>query len=100
MTDKFSELPPPARRAGVSPENGKFDEAARLAQTSPNRALHVATDVSRKTYQALRTFRGEPFRSAEGEMQINMRNSTVHDDGIRRGDLYFTWIPTNNTESE
>lgn len=100
MTDKFSELPPPARRTGVSPENGKFDEAARLAQTSPNRALHVATEVSRKTYQALRIFRGEPFRSDEGEMQINMRNSSVYADGIRRGDLYFTWVPTNNTESE
>lgn len=48
---------------------------------------------------ALRQYTRSPFRETIGHIAIAMRNSSVESDGIRYGDVYFTWVYNISTDA-
>lgn len=91
MTSDFISLPPKRQKTRAA-DAYKLDEAVHKAMTSPGMALKVAEDVPRNLYASIYSYTSAPYVTEEGHVQVNMRNSRKDPDGIRRGDLYFTWI--------
>lgn len=82
--------------------NTEWDKHVATARQYPNQAVEIATGVREVTVNSLRQYvRRAPYATPEGHVEINLRNSKVDDDGIRRGTVFFTWIPSSNDkESE
>lgn len=91
MTSEFVSLPP-RRQKPRAADAYKLDEAVRVAMTNPGMALKVATNVPRSLYTSIYSYTSDPYVTNSGHVQVNMRNSVKGSDGVRRGDLYFTWI--------
>lgn len=86
-----SQLPP------RSSTNTEWDDAVITAQKNPGKVIEVATGINVVRINAVRQYVVRPpYRTPEGQIEVTMRGSKVWDDGIRRGDMYFTWQPTKN----
>lgn len=94
MSDKHEakvvgQLPP------RSSTNTEWDDAVATAQNNPGEAVEVATGISVIRINSVRQYvTRPPYLTADGQIEVTMRGSKVGDDGIRRGDMYFTFIPT------
>jgi hypothetical protein len=86
-------LPPRASRG----EDYDWDAAAILAATHPDEAVLAATHVPESRVKSVRGYTRRPFITEAGRIAVAVRNSTVEADGIRYGDVYFTW---ENTQEE
>lgn len=75
--------------------NTEWDDAVTVAKENPGEAVHVATGINVVRINSVRqyTFR-PPYKTAEGQIEVTLRGSRVEEDGVRRGDMYFTWHPT------
>jgi hypothetical protein len=94
MTRKLvGKLPPRASRG----EDYDWDGAARLAANHPTEAVLAAEHVPESRVKSVRGYTRSPFHTATGHIAVAVRNSTVEADGIRYGDVYFTW-QTNEEE--
>jgi hypothetical protein len=60
----------------------------------------AASGVKDSRVKSLRQYTRAPFVTDEGRIIIEVRNSSVHEDGYRYGDVYFRWEPKNTTEKE
>jgi hypothetical protein len=80
-------LPPRASRG----EDYDWDAAAILAATHPDEAVLAATHVPESRVKSVRGYTRRPFITEAGRIAVAVRNSTVEADGIRYGDVYFTW---------
>jgi len=83
-------LPPRASRG----EDYDWDAAALLAVQHPDEAVLAATHVPESRVKAVRGYKRKPFVSDTGHIMVAVRNSAVEADGIRYGDVYFLWEPT------
>lgn len=86
MEGKFAPLPRPANRAE------KWDRRAERAQERPGEAYLAAPNGTLNQYKALKMRKTAPFVQDDGHIEVNMRNSEVGEDGMRRGDIFMTWI--------
>lgn len=75
-----------------------WDDKALLAQEHPGQVVLAAEHIARTQYESVKTYRRPPYRTGEGHIRINIRNSKVEDDGKRYGDMFFTWIPREETD--
>jgi hypothetical protein len=88
MTRKLvGKLPPRASRG----EDYDWDGAAILAASHPTEAVLAAEHVPESRVKSVRGYTRAPFHTATGRIAVAVRNSTVEADGIRYGDVYFTW---------
>jgi hypothetical protein len=86
---------PPARRR---PSND-WDAMAIMAQHT-GKPTRAGTNVPISKIKSVRTYRRPPFRTDEGHIIINMRN-THHDPDLGTvGDMYFTWAPNEQQKEE
>lgn len=77
--------------------NTEWDDAVTTAKQNPGKVIEVATGINVVRINATRQYVVRPpYRTPEGQIEVTMRGSKVGDDGIRRGDMYFTWHPTKN----
>ena len=83
-------LPPRASRG----EDYDWDAAAILAAQHPDEAVLAANHVPESRVKSVRGYTRRPFVQDTGHIVVAVRNSTVEADGIRYGDVYFTWQPT------
>lgn len=91
MTRKLvGKLPPRASRG----EDYDWDAAAKLAAEHPDEAVLAATHVPESRVKSVRGYTRKPFVTETGRIGVAVRNSTVEADGIRYGDVYFIWEPT------
>ena len=81
-------LPP---RRGVRKGPYDWDDKARLAQKNPGVAVLAAEHVPESLTKSVRTYRNPPFVQTGGRIIVNVRNSALEPDGVRYGDVYFTW---------
>jgi hypothetical protein len=81
-------LPPRASRRG---EDYDWDAMALLAIKHPENAVLAAEHVPESRVKSLRGYTRYPFIQDTGHIRIAVRNSTMEDDGIRYGDVYFQW---------
>jgi hypothetical protein len=83
-------LPPRASRG----EDYDWDTAALLAVQHPGDAVLAASHVPESRVKSVRGYTRHPFVQDIGHIVVAVRNSTVEPDGIRYGDVYFQWEPT------
>lgn len=75
-----------------SSTNTEWDDAVITAQNNPGEAVEVAKGLNVVRINAVRQYViRPPYLTADGQIEVTMRGSKVGDDGIRRGDMYFTW---------
>jgi hypothetical protein len=93
MTRKLvGKLPPRASRG----EDYDWDAAAILAAKHPDESVLAATHVPESRVKSVRGYTRHPFIQTTGRIAVAVRNSTVEADGIRYGDVYFTWESFGN----
>lgn len=86
----LDELPPAQRRRDHYDWHGK----AALALANPDKVVLAYKDVPVSRIMSVRQYKTPPFMTAEGKIQVSMRDSYVDDrDGKRYGDVYFKWVP-------
>lgn len=86
---------PPSRRANAEYDWEKFAIMAR--DNYPN-AVKAFEQMPVTLVNSARTYDYPPFTTDSGFVQIHYRNSKVGEDGIRRGDVYISWVPGATTE--
>jgi hypothetical protein len=87
-------LPP---RASRGPDYD-WDSMALLAIKHPGEAVLAAEHVSDSRVKSLRGYNRYPFIQENGRIIIAVRNSSVEEDGIRYGDVYFVWQESREGE--
>lgn len=85
----------------VSPRRSKldWDTPALTARVNPGKAVLAGEKVRVGQISSIRGYNRPPFHDDGGDIQISMRNSYV-DDGVRYGDVYFTFIPKQKDSDE
>lgn len=91
MTTNQTGLPPINRRRKRLGDTFDADSKAREAQANPGTAVLALSDVKIGIASTIRKYRNAPFVTDSGNIEVNVRNSRVDLDGVRRGDIYFTW---------
>ena len=90
----LDELPPRNPTGGSTPIGDyDWDAMALLAKENPGKPVLAAEHVRDSRVKSVRGYRRAPFVSAEGRIIINVRNSAIEEDGVRYGDVFFTWEP-------
>jgi len=84
-------LPPSGRVVG----GHDWDALAKKAKRIAPKSLLAAENVRYSLIKSVKQYTRAPFRTAQGYIQVNMRNSYV-EDGVRYGNVWFTWMPYEN----
>lgn len=74
------------------PTKYDWDSPALLARLHPGKAVLAAENVRIGAISSVRAYTRSPFHDEHGDIEINMRNSRT-ENGVRWGDVYFTFIP-------
>ncbi len=74
-----------------------WDEFAVLAQEHPGQPVLAATHLKRTQIESVKTYRRPPYYTERGNIRVNFRNSVV-EDGVRYGDMYFTFVEREHHE--
>lgn len=83
----------PRRRSGVTEASAQWDPYALKAKEVYPNSVQVAEGVEEEFGKRLRRRRRDPYYTTEGHIKVSVLNTSVGKDGIRRGDVYFTWVP-------
>lgn len=86
---------PPLRRANAKYDWDAVAEQARLNYPDTVKAFE---NMPVTLVNSARTYDYPPFVRDDGFVRIHYRNSQVGEDGIRRGDVYLTWMPAATTK--
>lgn len=84
----LDELPKPQGARGA-----EWDNFAWAATLYPGKAIAAAENVPESRIRSLRQYNRPPFVMPDGRIKVHMRNSYVAANGVRYGDVYFTWVP-------
>lgn len=82
-------IPAPSRQSKYKINWDEFVDIAKLAK-SP---VLVAKNIRETQVKSMRLYTRHPFVQPDGRVKIALRNSRV-ENGIRLGDVYFEWVPT------
>jgi hypothetical protein len=82
---------PPPKSSGYKSDYD-WDGMARKAMTRPGVALLAYKDVPVSRIKSVRGYNRPPFIQNNGRIRIESR-TRVDDNGVRVGDIYFTWVP-------
>lgn len=94
MEGKFApELPPPSRISAAD-----WVVLAKKARQRPGKPMLAATNVRYSTIKGLMQRTRPPFVQDDGRIRVNMRNSSLDEDGVRYGDVWMTWEPRKGDE--
>lgn len=75
-----------------------WDEFAVLAQDHPGQPVLADKHIRRTLSESIKTYRRAPFYTERGHIRVNLRNSQIEDDGLRYGEMYFTWVEREHHE--
>lgn len=90
MKGKTVSAVPPVSRA-----RSKFDyDSPALVAKMTGQPVLARTKAPESNIKSVRGYKRAPFVTDEGRILVEVRNSSIHEDGKRYGDVYFTWIPT------
>jgi hypothetical protein len=88
MEGQILDAPPPDAKV-----KHNWDRMAALAKANPGKTVLAGKHVRDSLVKSVRKRNRPPFVTSEGEIIINLRNSTIEADGVRYGDVYFSWKP-------
>lgn len=74
-----------------------WDTPARLAKMSGQPVL-AGEHIRNSLVKSLRQYDRPPFVTDEGHIEINLRNSSIDEQGVRHGDVYMQWVPNQKEE--
>lgn len=98
MTDKGKVVPAVPRPSRGAVSQIDWDTPARLARLSGQPVL-AGKNIRETLVKSLRMRKRPPFIDDTGHIAVMMRDSTVNTkDGLRYGDVYLQWIPTETKE--
>lgn len=86
-------IPAPSRVSKYRIDWDQFVEVAKLAK-SP---VLVGSNIRETQVKSMRQYTRAPFVQKDGRVHIALRNSKI-ENGVRVGDVYFEWIPTEKKE--
>lgn len=89
------DVPKPTR---VSKYGINWDHHANLARLTKQPVL-AGTHIRNTQVKSLRQYNRAPFVDETGRIVIKLRNSHIEEDGLRYGDVYFEWEPTEKKEA-
>jgi hypothetical protein len=76
--------------------NTEWDGAVATARNHPNEAVEVAQNISVVRINSVRQYVVRPpYSTPEGHIVVTCRGSKADDEGKRRGNMYFTWVPND-----
>jgi len=90
-----SSVPPPYVRSS----DYDWDAMAILAKLNKGKSVLAAKAVPNARIKSVRRYSRPPFVTDEGHVVVNMRNSHLNEDGVRVGDVYFSWADTEQKEN-
>lgn len=90
-------IPAPTR---TSKYDIDWDKHALMA-CATGKSILAGKNIRDTQIKSLRLRTREPFRGPTGHIEISMRNSSINpEDGVRYGDVYFSWIPNTTTNTK
>ena len=87
-------VPPPYQRGEYD-----WDAMAILAKLNKGNAVLAASGVRLPLIKSVRRYNRPPFVTDEGHVVVNKRNSHLNEQGVRVGDVYFSWADNNQKEN-
>ena len=82
----------PRRRSGVTEASAQWDRFAIKAKEVYPSSVLLVEGVEEELGKRLRRRRRDPYYTQDGHVKVSVLNTSVGKDGIRRGDVYFTWV--------
>ena len=86
-------IPAPTRQSKYKIDWDKYVEVARMT----GKPVLAGSNIRETTVKSMRLYTRHPFVQDEGRVKIALRNSYIKD-GVRLGDVYFEWVPTEKKE--
>lgn len=84
---------PPRKTPNVPHDADEWDTIAETARKQPNKPILAGRDLEEGFVKRMRGWTRYPYRSAEGNVVVNGRNSEVQD-GLRVfKEVYMTFVP-------
>lgn len=92
-----NEIPPVKRRSKYGID---WDLYANLARQTGKPVL-AGMHIRNSQVKSVRQYDRPPFLTSEGHIAVRLRNSYInHEDGLRYGDVYLEWIPTQEDDTQ